>query len=305
VGGLILQRNNKRTTHQWVEVYVHGSWIPFCPLNGYYASKPANYCVFYRGDYSFFKHSSDIGFDYTFSIRKRLVAKDENFGEHRLFDIINVWNTFSKAGIPLHVLSVVLVIPIGALVTIIFRNVLGVHTYGTFLPALIAYAFLSTGLFWGTLIFTGIIVSGAVVNLGLSYLRLLHTPRLTVIMVFTIMVLLSIGMAGVHFGNTQITQAFFFPLAILSITIERFFTIGQERGLKKSFVILLWTVVVVFFCYLVMSSLFLQMVVVVMPEVYLLIIACALYLGHWTGLRISELMRFKNLIFPVSERRAE
>jgi len=296
VGGLILQGKSKRTTHQWVELYIQGVWIPFCPLNGHFAYKPGTYATFYRGDHAFFRHDKDIGFDFRFYLEQKLVPKEKDLGGHRTIDIINIWNSFIEAGIPLNVLSVILMIPIGALVTIIFRNVIGVHTFGTFLPALISYSFLGTGLINGMFIFTAIITGGAVVNIGLSKLKLLHTPRLTIIMIFTIACLLSLGMLGVSAGNKSITQSFFFPLAILSITIERFFIVAQENGLAKSMGILGWTLVVVFFCYLVMSSLFLQMIIVILPETYLLILAAALYFGHWTGLRVSELIRFKSLI---------
>ena len=45
VGGLILANGSKRTSHQWVEAYVAGHWVPFDALNGHYASLPDNYLV--------------------------------------------------------------------------------------------------------------------------------------------------------------------------------------------------------------------------------------------------------------------
>ncbi len=297
VGGIILRGKTKRTGHQWVEVYLNGSWVPFCPLNGYFAEKPAHYMSFYRGDHAMLSHTSRIRFDYHYSIAKKLVPRSENLGGHGVFDIVNVWQTFASAGIPVSLLSVVLVIPIGALVTIIFRNVIGLQTFGTFLPALVSYSFFGTGLWWGMAIFAGIIMAGALVNRMLGALRLLHTPRLTIIMVFVVGALIALGTAGARFGNSHFAQAFFFPLAILSITIERFFTIAQERGMRKSIEILGWTMLVVAFCYMVMSSVFLQMVMVVLPETFLLVVAAALYFGHWTGIRVSELIRFRTLIF--------
>jgi hypothetical protein len=48
---------------------------------------------------------------------------------------------------------------------------------------------------------------------------------------------------------------------------------------------------------MVMSSLFLQLLIVILPETYLLILAATLYFGHWTGLRVSEFIRFRHLLF--------
>jgi hypothetical protein len=175
-----------------------------------------------------------------------------------------------------------------------------VQTYGTFLPALIAFAFMGTGLWWGMLIFFAIIAGGATLDAFISRLKLLHTPRLTVIMLFVVAALLSFGVWGIKNGNVVIAQSLFFPLAIHTITIERFFVIAQERGVKKSFSILGWSMLAVAFCYMVMSSLSLQMLVVFFPETYLLILAGAVYLGRWTGMRVSELYRFRGLIFNDS-----
>ncbi len=297
VGGIILQGKNKKTSHQWVEVFINGKWVTFCPLNGYFAVKPASYLVFYRGDFALFKHTKNARFDYSFNLNSVLIPRDRNFTGHRFLDITSVWQLLEKSGIQLATLGVILVIPIGALVTIIFRNVMGVHTYGTFLPALIAYAFLGTGLWWGMLIFFTIIAGGAAVDALVSRLKLLHTPRLTVIMLYVVVVLLGFGVWGVGHGNAVLAHSLFFPLAIHTITIERFFIIAQERGIRKSFVILGWTMVAVAFCYMVMSSLALQMIMVFFPETSLLVLATAIYLGRWTGLRLMEFYRFRHLIF--------
>lgn len=297
-GGFIMGNNeNKKTTHQWVEVFLNEKWVPFCPLNGHFAEKPARYLKFYTGDLNFFKHTKDIAFQYNFTSKSEIVPVDRGFKSSASLDIISVWERFRDAGITLAMLSTILVIPLGALVTIVFKNVIGVNSFGTFLPALIAYSFISTGFWWGLAIFSFIIGAGAIINLILDKFKLLHTPKLTIIMVGVALMLISIAYVGMVKGNNQMAYSLFFPLAILSLTIERFFTITMERGLKQAFIIYLWTIVIVAFSYIVMKSVFIQVMVIVLPEIYLLVIAASLYLGHWTGLRVSELYRFRGLLF--------
>lgn len=297
-GGFIMGNNeNKRTTHQWVEVYVNGNWIPFCPLNGYYGEKPSRYMKFYTGDLNFFKHTKDVSFKYHFTSKSEIVPVNKDFSTALSFDMIMVWEKFRDAGITLAMLSTILVIPLGALVTIVFRNVIGVNSFGTFLPALIAYSFMSTGFWWGLGIFSIIIGFGTMINFILDKFKLLHTPKLTIIMVAVAIMIIAIAYIGMVRGNTPMAYSLFFPLAILSLTIERFFSITMERGLKHAVIIYLWTIVIVAFSYVVMKSVFIQVMVIVLPEIYLLVIASSLYLGHWTGLRVSELFRFRNLLF--------
>ncbi|MCK5673406.1 MAG: transglutaminase family protein, partial [Spirochaetales bacterium] len=74
VGGIILNTGTKRTSHQWIELYIAGYWIPFDTLNGHFAELPGNYLALYRGDESLFRHSRNIGFDYRYDIRKKTLS---------------------------------------------------------------------------------------------------------------------------------------------------------------------------------------------------------------------------------------
>ena len=64
VGGVILNGEKKKTSHQWVEVYIEGQWVPFDPTNGHFASLPSHYVALYRDDRQMFKHTSNINFEY-------------------------------------------------------------------------------------------------------------------------------------------------------------------------------------------------------------------------------------------------
>jgi len=59
--------------------------------------------------------------------------------------------------------------------------------------------------------------------------------------------------------------------------------------------------VVIAGCYVIMDSLFLQSVTLAFPEVLMLVIALNLWLGKWIGLRFSEFIRFRHLIFKEAK----
>ena len=63
----------------------------------------------------------------------------------------------SLYGLPIRtqaVYAVLLMVPIGALVMVIMRNLVGIDAFGTFMPVLIALAFRETQLLWGIVLFT-------------------------------------------------------------------------------------------------------------------------------------------------------
>jgi len=303
VGGLIMKPGRKRVTHQWVEVYLGDKWTPFDPTNKHFAELPARYLTFYYGDQPFFQRTANVNFKYAFVMDKKLFPQQNDYhslANHPL-NIMNAWSLFQRAGLSMELLRIILMIPIGALVTVIFRNVIGLRTFGTFLPALIASAFRESGLLWGLITFISIIATGSLLRRLLDRLRIMHTPKLTIILVYIVLALLTVSALGVKFNNMDIAHATLFPLALMAITVERTSLLIQENGYKDALIIFANTILAVILCYLVINSLFLQTVVLAFPETMLLVICTSLYLGNWVGLRVSELVRFKSLVFAKEE----
>ena len=299
VGGLVLKQGSKRVTHQWVELYVNGHWVPFDTINDKFAELPANYLALYYGDLALFKHTANVNFQYVYKMTRRMVPRREaleSMGESRL-NVINFYRVFERVGISQNLLKIILMLPLGALVTVIFRNVIGVQTFGTFLPALIAAAARETGLFWGVVGFSFIILVSSVVRKALDWMQLLHSPKMGIMFTTVVITLLTLTIAGVHSGLFELAHITLFPIAILAITAERFALIETEQGFRKAATILGVTILVVSACYLVMDALFLQSLVLAFPELLLVVIALNIWLGKWMGIRALEFIRFRRLIF--------
>jgi hypothetical protein len=84
---------------------------------------------------------------------------------------------------------------------VIFRNIIGLQTFGIFMPALIATSLRESELLWGLLVFLGIIFMGAMLRTVLDRLRILHTPKLTIVLVYVVFALLFVSALGVKFDT--------------------------------------------------------------------------------------------------------
>lgn len=295
VGGLVLGRGTKKTSHQWVEVYVAGHWVPLCPTNHHFAELPARYLVLYRGDQSLFRHTSDINFDYRFTITSERVPSPKARAAFRVF---NVWALFDRLGLPFSLLRTILMLPIGALVVVVFRNVIGMPTFGTFLPALIAAAAGETGAGWGVI---AVLILVAIVFLArgaVHRLELLHSPTLAILLAAVAVAILGTALAADHLQLHRLTRITMFPLAVMAITAERFFLTLTEKGAAPAGKELAGTLVVMLACHAVMGSLALQVLVIGFPEVLLWVVAADIYLGRWVGVRLAEYVRFRPVLMP-------
>lgn len=303
VGGLILNPGSKRTSHQWVEVYVNGHWVPFDTINNHFAEIPANFVTIYYGDLVMFKHTTNINFQYFFKILKRMIPQVEaqQTISQSAFNIVNIYSIFERVGISQNLLKILLMIPLGALIVVICRNVIGLETFGTFLPALIAAASRETGLLWGLVGFILIILVSSIVRRVLDWVHLLHSPKMAIMLTTVVIVMLVMSAVSVQYGWYDLAHITLFPIAILAITAERFAIIEVEQGWRKAFKITLATLVVIVAAYVVMDSLFLQSIILAFPESLFLVVALNLWLGKWVGMRVSEYIRFRKLIFSATQ----
>lgn len=294
VGGLVMDRGAKRTSHQWVEAWIAGHWVPFCPTNGHFAELPERYLTLYYGDESLLRHTNDINFSWQFETKTSLVPSPKAKASFTFFD---VWGLFDRLKLPFMLLRTILMLPIGALVVVIFRNVVGMPTFGTFLPALLAASAGQTGALWGVATVTIVVGAVALARWGVQRLELLHSPTLAILLAAVVFTLLSLTLAGERLGIAPLTQVTLFPIAVLAISAERFYLSLTEHGGKEAAKELAGTLVVMLACHVVMSSLALQVLVIGFPEVIFLVIAADIYLGRWVGMRLSEYRRFRAHLF--------
>lgn len=295
VGGFIMQSGVKKTTHQWAEAWVGGHWIPFDSTNKHFASIPENYVTLYTGDEALFRHTSDINFSYRYETETTLVPSPKAKTSFKFF---NVWALFDRLGLTFMLLKTLLMLPVGALVVVIFRNVIGMPTFGTFLPALIAAACTETGLLWGVLGVLIVVVVAALVRRLFHNLQLLHSPSLSILLAAVAVTLLSTSLFAEALGIKKLAYITLFPVAVLAISAERFFLLLTEKGVTPAFKSLGGTLVVMSACYAVMNSLALQVLLIGFPEVLLCFVALDIYLGRWIGVRLLEYRRFRSILFP-------
>jgi hypothetical protein len=296
VGGFVMTPGSKKTTHQWAEAWIAGHWIPFDSTNKHFASIPEHYVTLYTGDETLFRHTSDINFDYRFETDTILVPSPKAKTSFKLF---NVWALFDRLGLTFMLLRTLLMLPVGALVVVIFRNVIGMPTFGTFLPALIAAATSETGLMWGILGILIVVVIAASVRRMFHRLQLLHSPSLAILLAAVAVTLLATSLTAEVIGAKKLAYITLFPVAVLAISAERFFLLLTEKGAPTAFKSLGGTLLVMSACYAVMNSLALQILLIGFPEFLLCFVALDIYLGRWIGVRLLEYRRFRSILMPV------
>ncbi len=277
----------------WLEVFVQNVWEPCDPVRGYFKKMPIEFIPICRGSEHIVVISDEGHVDIEYSIHrvaKSGFASSNNQHPADIFDLNRLPLTMHDA------LSVILLLPLGALVTAIFQTIVGVRTIGTFSPTLIALSFVLADWRTGVAVFSLVILVGLLSRALLDRLKLLMVPRLgfmltlvVAFLVFTISILDYLRFTPSH-------QAVLLPMVILTMTVERFYVATAEDGVRAALKLMLGTILVSFCCYLTLRWHHVGALVFRFPEIHLMTLAAFVFLGRYTGYRITELWRFRDLV---------
>lgn len=190
----------------------------------------------------------------------------------------------------------ILLLPVGVLVVVFLRIVVGLKTSGTFMPVLIAMAFMKTHLLVGVVGLLLIVSIGLIMRFYLSRLNLLLVARISTVIIAVIGIIVFLTVITFQFGITEGMKITFFPMIILSWTIERMSILWEEEGAKQVFVQGGGSLLVAILAYLAMSSLIVQHLTFNFLGLQFIIGALVLLLGNYSGYRLTELKRFKPLV---------
>lgn len=297
VYGFTLRQESRRLEVQaHLEVHNGDRWLPFDPLTGA-QGWPRDFLVWSRGE----PPVREI--DGVRNLRVEFSAAENPYqalaaARQRAAERGSVALQFSLLSLPVQmqmVYRVVLTMPIGALLIVLLRNVIGIKTFGTFAPILIALAFRETRLLNGVLLFVGIVSLGLLGRFYLERLKLLLVPRLASILTIVVLMMAALSVITYQLGIGAGLSVALFPMVILTMTIERMSIGWEESGPREALQQASGSLLAAALAYLVMTERQVQHVVLTFPELLLLVLALTLALGRYTGYRLTELKRFRAL----------
>jgi hypothetical protein len=280
----------------WIEVNNGQRWRGFNPQTGE-MGYPENFFPWVKGIREIVEAEGVRNLSVNFSTIRTDISQVElaRQVENKLATGLINFTLYSLPIPTQEVYRVLLMIPLGALVMAFMRVVVGIPTFGTFTPILIALAFRETRLGWGIILFLSILLAGFLVRIALAHLRLLLVPRLGAMLIVVIGLMLVMSLLSARIGFLQGMSIALFPMVILTMTIERMSIVWEERGAAETLKETVGSLVVAVAGYYVMNDPRLMHLMSNFPELLLIVLAICLMFGSYTGYRVSEVLRFRDL----------
>nr|WP_010131219.1 inactive transglutaminase family protein [Microbulbifer agarilyticus] len=298
IRGLYLEDDRRRMSPEdLLEIYDGKRWVVFEPQSGS-PGVPKNFFIWQRGGKSLLDVEGGYNSGVTFSVISNDVpARDvamlsTSQEKEALVD-------FSIYSLPIEqqsIFKLILLVPVGALVVVLLRVFVGLRTSGTFMPVLLAIAFIETQLLTGLSIFVLILILGLWIRFYLSKLNLLLVARIAAVVVTVVILMGAISVISYKLGIEQALTVTFFPMIILAWTIERMSIVWEEDGPYEVLIQAGGSLLVAVIAWWVMTNRYIEHWTFNFPELLLVLLGVIMIVGNYTGFRLAELARFRQLV---------
>ena len=204
--------------------------------------------------------------------------------------------------IPTETLTLILMLPVVATVIAFLRQVVGIRAFGIYTPLIITFAFLATGLKFGLLIFVIVLLTGTLARVLVRRLHLLYLPRMAVVLSIVALVIYGLFWLAASYGGSQeLVSLSIFPILIIIILVEKFVSAQIDKGTQVAIRLSIETLILSIAFYIA-SWPWLQQILINQPGWIVLTIIINVLMGSWSGLRLVEYFKYREIIRHDSSR---
>jgi PKD repeat protein len=221
---------------------------------------------------------------------------DERSGRSFIFFLSSIVSNFVARGVPSNMLHLVLAFPFIALIITFARQIVGILTFGVFIPAMLSVAFLILGIDFGLIVVFIIIAMSYLLRRLINKIELLYIPRVSLLLSCISLSLLLAIWFQLTFKSSIPVSLSIFPMLFMSTISEKFLSAQTEEGTRQAFIGVFQTIVVSIIAYYTVANDYMSQLIVSIPEIVIFPLILIFLLGRFTGLRITEYLRFKSIL---------
>lgn len=235
------------------------------------------------------------------------VANITEFNGNKIDYEVNKWNGLNSfrwmiklaidRGVSTNTIVLLLLLPLIATLVSFLHYVVGLSGYGIFMPTMIAVAFLATGFFGGLLLFALILVISLVGNFILKKLKIHFWPARAINLMFISVAVFGLMLLTSFVDLIDISSISIFPILFMILLAEEFVRTQLVKSKSEAKNLMIGTIVLAVSGAVLMNFGSVQDFVLKYPELVILIVLISnLLIGNYSGIRLTEIKRFKGAI---------
>lgn len=215
-----------------------------------------------------------------------------NFIQHAIRRSVN-------QGVPANVLVLILLFPVVASLIAASRHIIGLQGFGVYTPAVLAVALLSTGIITGLILFLTILGAASVGRSIFRRFKLQYLPRTALMLWMVSLAVFVILLLSPYLAqfDINIVAVSIFPILVLMLLSENFIEAQLSGSQSRAIELTIETIFLAVMSAMVMQTEAVQRFVIIYPEFTILaVFALDMTVGRFTGLRLSEYLRFRPIM---------
>jgi len=210
-----------------------------------------------------------------------------------------------SSGIPRETLLFILSLPIVATLATISRNVIGVKGFRIFIPIIVTYAFVALGAKYALPATAIVIVMSLLVRWLMRKSRLQYSSRMALLITLCGLAILGGLFAAKKLGIESAASVPFFPILLLIAMGEEFVDVLLKQGPRSATILYIETILLAIIGYFMMTWEAYQTFILNWPIVIVVAIILVILIGRWTGLRLTEMFKFRDVAKAEADKESE
>ncbi len=220
---------------------------------------------------------------------------DERSSVSPLLVFSNLMTYFVSRGISQNVIYLLLAVPFIVFVISFLRQFVGLSTFGVYAPLMLTLSFMVLGLKLGLFVFAVVMGVSYLIRLIFEKVELLYIPKVSLLLSFLALSFFLVLGVAVEFGSPVNLSLTIFPMLVMATLSEKFLSAQSSEGTRSAMITAGETVLISFVAYAIVTWGWMQNGILALPEVILIPIFGNVWLGRFTGLRLSEYIKFRGL----------
>jgi hypothetical protein len=156
---------------------------------------------------------------------------------------------------------------------------------------------LATGLTAGFLLFFVIILAATLGRVLVRKLKLPHLPRTSLLLWLVSLMVLAALLVAPYLNLSEFAKLSIFPILLMVLLAETFIDVQNKRSRGEAIEMTLETLLLAVISYFFMKMQMMQQLVLIHPEIVVIGVAVFnVFLGKFSGLRLLEYRRFRNIL---------
>ena len=210
-------------------------------------------------------------------------------------------NKLLSSGMPVSDIYIILLLPLFLTLVSFAKHLIGLSTIGIIVPVFIGLLFIKLSIIFTIWILLLFIICNIIISRFINKYALLYTPKVVCITIINIVMFMAIYQWITHFELINIPLNNVIYITLFFIIAERLITIITSKEFREYKKSISGTVIVAFLCYMMFQFDALRVFFMAYPETLLIFIPINFFIWRFTGLRVTEYLRFKEIINNAEE----